>query len=70
MLWKRKGTIPGWIAATAFLVCAIALTAVLASETSPRRTYLWLEPSVNGNIMTVDEIYAYDGALTLTAVLP
>ena len=70
MLWKRKGTIPGWMAAAAFLVCAIALTAILASEASPRRTSLWLEPSVNGYAMTVDEIYTYDGALTLTVVLP
>lgn len=70
MLWERKGTISGWLAATAFLVCAIALTTILASETSPRRTYLWLEPSVNGSTMTFDEIYAYDGALTLTVVLP
>ena len=69
MLWKRKGTISGWLAAAAFLVCAIALTAILASETSPRRTPLWLKPRVNGRAMAVDESYAYDGELTLSAVL-
>lgn len=70
MLWKRKGRIPGWMAAAAFLACAIALTGILASETTPRRTTIWLETSVNGSVMTWEEIVAYDGALTLTALLP
>lgn len=70
MLWKQKGTIPGWLAAAAFLVCTIALTAILVSETSPRRTSLWLEPSVNGAAMAFDEGYAYEGELTLKVVLP
>lgn len=70
LLGKRKGLMPGWLAGSVFLICAIALTAILASEVTPRRTHLWLETTVNGKEMTSDEGYAYDGALTLTAALP
>lgn len=70
LLGKQKGAVPRWLAGTAFLFCTMALTLLLASEVTPRRTRLWLESSVNGDEMTLDEIYAYDGALTLTVVLP
>lgn len=70
LLGKQKGAVPRWLAGTAFLFCTMALTLLLASEVTPRRTQLWLESSVNGDEMTLDEIYAYDGALTLTVVLP
>ena len=70
LLWKRKSAMPRWLAGAVFLVCTMALTALLASEVTPRRTDLWLEVSVNGSEMTLDEIYDYEGALTLTAALP
>ena len=70
MFWKQKRTIPRWMAGVAFLACTMMLAAVLASEVTPRRTWLWLEAGVNGNVMAFDEIYAYDGELTLTAKLP
>lgn len=71
MIWgKQKRALPGWMAAAAFMVCAISLVLLLASETTPRRVNLWLETSVNGSEMTLDERYAYNGALTLTVVLP
>lgn len=67
---KQKETIPGWLAAAAFMVCIIALMAILTSEVTPRRTHLWLKTSVNGNVMTFYESDAYEGTLTLTAMLP
>lgn len=70
MLLKRKGAMPGWLAGAAFLVCAVVLTAILATETVPRKTELWLESCVNGSVMTIDESWAYEGPLTLTVVLP
>lgn len=70
LLEKRKGIIPGWLAGTVFLICAMALAAVLASEVIPRRTPLWLEADVNGSAMSLSEGYDYGGALTLTVVLP
>lgn len=70
MFGKRKGTMPGWLAGTVFLICTMTLAGILASETTPRRTSLWLERNVDGKVMTLDESYDYSGALTLTAVLP
>lgn len=70
MFLKRKGAMPGWLAGAIFLACAMVLAAMLATEATPRKTDVWLEPRVNGTVMTFDESYAYEGALTLTAVLP
>lgn len=70
MFWKRPGTIPGWLAGAAFLACIMTLSLLLASEATSRRDYLWLEGSVNGDEMTMTEGYDYEGALTLTVVLP
>lgn len=70
LLRERKGKITRWLAGIAFLICTMMLAGILASETTPRRMHLMLEPSVNGTMMTLEERYAYAGALTLTAVLP
>ncbi len=70
LLWKRKGAMSGWLAGAVFLICAMALLLLLASEGTPRRFQLWLEPSVNGGEMVLDDWYDYGGALTLTVVLP
>lgn len=70
LLWKRKWAMPRWLAGAVFLVCTMALTALLASEVTPRRIFLWLEADAVGSEMTLDESYDYDGALTLTVVLP
>lgn len=70
MLCKQKKGMPAWLAGAVFLVCAIALTAILASEITPRRTQIMLEASINGGEMALDESYDYGGPLTLTMVLP
>lgn len=70
MIWKWKGKMPKWLAGAAFLVCAMVLAAILASEVTPRRTHLWLEASINSGEMTLYEGYMYGGALTLAARLP
>lgn len=70
LLGKRKGTMPGWLAGAVFLVCVMALAVLPASEVTPRRTRLWLEADAGGSMMTLDEIYDYSGALTLTVILP
>lgn len=65
LLWKRKGAIPRWLAGAVFLICALAMTGLLASEVTPRREQLMLEASVNGGEMTLEAGYEYGGALTL-----
>lgn len=70
MIWNWKGKMPKWLAGAAFLVCAMVLAAILASEVTPRRTHLWLEASINSGEMTLYEGYMYGGALTLAARLP
>ncbi|MCI8766253.1 MAG: hypothetical protein HFH21_00500, partial [Ruminococcus sp.] len=70
LLWKRKGAIPRWLAGAVFLICALAMTGLLASEVTPRRERLILEASVNGGKMTLETGYEYGGALTLAVTLP
>ena len=70
LLWKRKRAIPRWLAGAVFLICALAMTGLLASEVTPRREQLMLEASVNGGEMTLEAGYEYGGALTLAVTLP
>lgn len=70
LLWKRKRAIPGWLAGVLFLICTLAMTELLASETAPRREQLRLEAGVNGGGMALDTGYEYAGALTLAVMLP
>ncbi len=72
LFWKRKETMSRWLAGVLFLICTMALAVLLASEATPRRTYLTLSPTINGSVMTLtlDENLNYNGALTLTVVLP
>lgn len=70
LLWKRKRAIPRWLAGAVFLICALAMTGLLASEITPRREQLMLEASVNGGKMTLEAGYEYGGALTLAVTLP
>ncbi|MCI9125385.1 MAG: GHKL domain-containing protein [Eubacterium sp.] len=67
---QHKKIAARWAGGTAFLLCVLALAALLASDTIQKPEHLWLDTTMNGGTLTLEDAYDYSGPLTLTVVLP